>query len=272
MRNAPLVVVGLLIATALVLSTSAAQAAPKQSPSSQAKAAWGRLVADTNALTRKQATRKVRRQLLATARRGQRAWRSNPCRSRTLLGTFGRQAKKVKKGRKLARREVATGTGRGKLQADAATVDAALLLLPRARPCGGARASGVAEAGATVIESNERTLKMHVQLPPPQFVPHQAGGQDFVEMTMEGMGKTGDNGKPGLPEMTKLFAIPEGATVSTDLSNVQSYTLKGGLTPHRLPTAERSARCATWRSVASTRPAGSTRPGPRRSRCSPRWT
>jgi hypothetical protein len=84
----------------------------------------------------------------------------------------------------------------------------------------------VGEAGATVLESNERTLKMHMQLPAVQFVAHQVGGQDFLEMTMEGMGQGGDNGEPGLPAMSKFFAIPEGANVQVEFSNVQGYTLK----------------------------------------------
>jgi hypothetical protein len=64
-----------------------------------------------------------------------------------------------------------------------------------------------------------------MQLPAVQFVAHQAGGQDFLEPTMEGMGKGGNNGEPGLPAMTKYFGIPEGADVSVNVSNVQSYTL-----------------------------------------------
>jgi hypothetical protein len=219
--------VGLAATLVLLVGAGAADAAPKRSPNSAAKAAWARLISDTGDLTRSQASRQVRRQLLATARRGQRTWRKNPCGARVILRRFNRQARKVKKGRRLARREVQAGTGRGKLAADAATVEAALLQLPRSRRCGGAKASGVGEAGATVLESNERTLRLRMQLPPAQFVPHQVGGQDFVEMTMEGMGLGGDNGEPGLPAMTKLFAIPEGADVRIQTSNVKSYKLTG---------------------------------------------
>jgi hypothetical protein len=216
----------LAVLTAVAMPATAAQAAPKRSPNAAAKTAWARLITDTRGLTKRDASSKLERQLLATARRGQRSWRKNPCRARSLLRKFGRQAKQVKKGRKLARREVAAAVGRGKLQAGIATVDAALLQLPRARRCGGAKASGVREAGSTVLESNERTLKLRIQLPAVQFVAHQAGGEDFLEMTMEGMGQGGDNGEPGLPALTKYFAIPEGANVSVDVSNVQSYTLK----------------------------------------------
>ena len=136
------------------------------------------------------------------------------------------QSRKVKK-RKLARREIAGGgSARGRLLAAATTADAALLQLPRARRCGGAKAAGVAEAGATVLSSNERELKLRVQLPAAQFTPKQVGGQDFIEMTMEGMGQGGDNGEPGLPALSKFFAIPEGANVEIETSNVQSYTLQ----------------------------------------------
>ena len=211
---------------ALTVGPGTAAAAPKEPPNAHAREAFGVLLSTTRGLTRKHASGKVEKQLLATARRASKAWRRNPCRARALLRRYSRQTKKVKK-RKLARREVAGGgSARGKLLAAATTADAALLQLPRARRCGGAKASGVAEAGATVLESNERTLKLRVQLPAVQFIPKQVGGQDFVEMNMEGMGLGGDNGEPGLPAMSKFFAIPEGANVSVETSNVESYTLR----------------------------------------------
>ena len=225
MRARRFACVGVLL-TGLLASGAPASAAPKESPNAQAREAFGVLLSTTRGLTRKQASGKLERQLLATARRASKAWRRNPCRARSLLRRYVRQTKKVKK-RKLARREVAGGgSARGKLQAAATTADAALLQLPRARRCGGAKASGVAEAGATVLESNERTLEMRVRLPAAQFIPKQVGGQDFLEMNMEGMGLGGDKGEPGLPAMTKHFAIPEGASVSVDTSNAESYVLR----------------------------------------------
>ena len=228
MLHVRLVVLGVLTATvlALLVGVGTAGAAPKQSPNAAARAAWARLILDTGGLTAREASRKVERQLLRTARRGQKSWRKSPCGARTLLRRFNRQARRVRRGRRVARREITAGTGRGRLQAASATVDAALLQLPRARRCGGAKASGVREAGATVLESNERTLRMHVSLPPAQFIPHQVGDQQFIELAMEGMGQGGDDGEPGLPAMTKFFGIPEGAHVDIDFSNVQSYTLK----------------------------------------------
>jgi hypothetical protein len=228
MRHARLFVSSVLVATALsaLAASATAGAAAARSPAAQTRSAFTTLVADTKALPRTLASTKVRLRLLATARRANRSWRKNPCRTRSQLRAFTLQAKQVRKGRKLARREVAASLGRGKLEADLATVDAALLQLPLARRCGGAKASGVAEASATVLQSDERTLKLRMQLPAVQFVAHQAGGQDFLEPTMEGMGKGGNNGEPGLPAMTKFFGIPEGADVSVSVSNVESYTLK----------------------------------------------
>jgi peptidase C25-like protein len=76
-----------------------------------------------------------------------------------------------------------------------------------------------------VLASTERQLKMRIQLPPPQFVSHLVGGKDFLEMAMEGMDVSGDIGKPGLPMRSTFFAIPEGANVDLDVSNVKGYTI-----------------------------------------------
>jgi hypothetical protein len=83
--------------------------------------------------------------------------------------------------------------------------------------------AGAAEARTTVLESTERTLKLHVELPRAQFVTREAGRERYVEMTMEGMTTGGDPGKPGLPASADLFGIPQGADVSMRVSNVRSH-------------------------------------------------
>ena len=106
------------------------------------------------------------------------------------------------------------------------TLNAALLQSPKARRCGGRR-SPVTEAKAKVLSSSEKRLRMRIQMPPPRFVSHQVGGKDFLELAMEGMDVSGDVGKPGLPMKSTFFAIPEGANVDIDVSNVKSYTIQG---------------------------------------------
>ena len=72
----------------------------------------------------------------------------------------------------------------------------ALLALPRARAAAAA-GSSVAQAKSDVLESDARHLRLRVSLPLPTFAAHQVGGSDYQQMFMEGMGETGDDGKPG---------------------------------------------------------------------------
>ena len=226
MRRSRLLTLALLIAVAIPIAAAGPGSAATKSPSTQAKEAWSRLVNDTKALPKSAVDAKVRKQLLRTARQGQKSWRKSPCRARSFARRFKKQARKVKV-RRLKDRSPAAGSARGRLNADIVTVDAALLGLPKAGRCGGAKATGRAEPKARVLESNEKTLKMQVELPPAQFVGHQVGGRDYTEMVMEGMGTGGDVGDPGLPAQTHNFGIPEGANVTVQVSNVKSYTLKG---------------------------------------------
>jgi hypothetical protein len=221
-----LIIAVVLGAVAIPLAAGGPAVAAKKSPNTQAKQSWARLVADTKALPKSALKPKLRKQLLRTAKQGQRSWKKNPCKARSFARKFGRLTRGVRS-RKLKGRSPGDGSPRGRLKADLATIDAALMELPRARACGGAKAAGVAEMRATMVESSERGLKMHVALPPAQFISHQVGDKDYVEMTMEGMGTGGDVGDPGLPTMTSHFAIPEGADVSVRVDKVQGYTLKG---------------------------------------------
>jgi hypothetical protein len=221
-----------LIATAVIAAVAAPVAVPgtagaaTQSPTTQAKQAWAHLITDTGRLPKSSANKKLRKQLLRTARQGQRTWKKNPCKARSFSRKFAKQAKKVKAGRN-KERSPAAGSPRGRIQADITTIDAALLGLPKSKRCGGAKATGRLEPKASILESNEKTLKVHVELPVVQFVAHQVGGKDYLEMTMEGMGTNGDVGDPGLPAQTHDFGIPEGANVSVKVGNLKGYTLKG---------------------------------------------
>ena len=142
-------------------------------------------------------------------------------------GRFNRQLKRVRVRRNRTRvRRPTAGSPRGVLTARVVTLNAALLQSPKARRCGGRR-NPVTEARANVLSSSEKRLRMRIAMPPPQFVSHQVGGRDFLEMAMEGMDVSGDIGKPGLPMKSTFFAIPEGANVDIDVSNVKSYTIPG---------------------------------------------
>jgi hypothetical protein len=215
-----------LITTALVALPANALAAKAPTPAKQAKQAFAQLIKDTRKTQKRFVSKRNKAKLLRTARKARKQSGKRPCKAIKTLRAYRRQLRRVKKRRNVAR-QVMAGSPRGLLQARLVTLTVALKQSPRAKRCGGGKRNRVDEAKATVLESNERTLKVRVQMPPANFIPHQVGGQDFLELEMEGTGTGADKGDPGLPALSSFYAIPEGATVDIDASNAKSYTIPG---------------------------------------------
>jgi hypothetical protein len=224
------VVMTLAASLLLLAPLGASPVVAKKAPSAkkQVNRAFALLIRDTRLVPKRALKKPHRAALIKTAKKARRQARRRPCASMRTLRTYKRQLRRVrvKKYRTRDRRTKA-GSPRGALEARVVTLNAALLQTPKSKRCGGGRRSRVDEAKATVLASTERELKMRLQLPPPQFVAHQVGTQDFVEMAMEGMDVSGDIGDPGLPMKSTFFGIPEGATVDVDVSNVKGYTIPG---------------------------------------------
>ena len=224
--------IALTAAAALLLLAplGATPAVAKKAPSAkkQANRAFTLLVKETRAIPKRSVKKRHRAALLKSAKRARKQARRRPCASIRTLRVYKRQLRRVRVRRNRDRNRTPTaGYPRGRLAARVVTLNAALLQSPKAKRCGGGRRSRVDEAKATVLASDEKQLKMRLQLPPPQFISHLVGGRDFLEMAMEGMDVSGDVGKPGLPMKSTLFAIPEGATVDVDVSRVRGYTIPG---------------------------------------------
>jgi hypothetical protein len=219
-----------VVATALLLLAplGATPAIAKKAPSAdkQVSRAFTLLVRDTRLVPKRAVSKKNRAALLKTAKKAKKQARRRPCASIKALRKFNRQLKGVRVSKKRTRvRRPTAGSPRGVLAARVVTLNAALLQSSKARRCGGGKRNPVTEAKAKLLSSSEKRLKMRIQMPPPQFVSHQVGGKDFLEMAMEGMDVSGDIGKPGLPMKSSFFAIPEGANVEIDVSNVKGYTI-----------------------------------------------
>ena len=228
MRRVVLVTAALMLLLVPLGAGGSASAAKAPTPKKQVARAFKLLIRDTAKVPKRNLKKRHKAGLVKTAKRARRLSRRRPCASIKTLRVYRKQLRrvKVKKYRTRDRRSKA-GSPRGALEARLMTLNAALLQTPKAKRCGGGRRSRVDEAKATVLTSSERRLKMRVQLPPPQFVAHQVGGNDFVEMAMEGMDVSGDIGDPGLPMKSTFFGIPEGAGVDLDVSNVKGYTIPG---------------------------------------------
>jgi hypothetical protein len=239
MRSSGRLTFGVAVAlAALALAVPAgAVAASTPSPQSQANRALAKLARDTGKLPKAAAGKQSRRALAHLVKQARRSAVRKPCQSVALLRKYRRALQKrvktlKRKGaRAAARRAVVT---RGALDAQALAANVALMALPRAKKCGGGKRSTVDQVTTTVGRSDERQLKVHVAMPKPEFVARRGGGQDFQQVLMEGMGETGDVGKPALPQQTNLFGVPVGADVSVHVDGTTGYDVKDvNLYPHQ---------------------------------------
>ena len=183
----------------------------KKAPSAKKQVSRGftLLIRETRLTPKRFVSKRNRAALLRTAKRARKQARRRPCASIKTLRVYNRQLKRVRVRRNRSRRRTpSAGSPRGRLAARVVTLNAALLQSPKAKRCGGGRKNPVTEAKSMVLSSDERQLKMRIQLPPPQFVSHLVGGKDFLEMAMEGMDVSGDIGKPRPPDEEHLLRHP----------------------------------------------------------------
>src|SRR3954465_15564055 len=189
-RRLPLAVVALVALLALPAGAAmAANTAP--SPKKQASTAFKHLKLDTKAVPRKNLKAKHKRRLLKLVTKAKRQSLKRPCASVKTLRTYRKRLKLVREPKK-RRFELNITTIRGALQSDALTANVALLQLPRSKRCGGGKKSTVTQPVPRGGEWDATDVGVKVALPPPTFVPHQAGGSNYQEMFMGGMGETGD--------------------------------------------------------------------------------
>ena len=232
MRTKVALIAGIMLAL-LLLAGPAAQAAPKpkKAPSAQtaARNAFRILIADTRRLPLSLTSKRQRGRLLRTARRANRLRSRRPCTSARLLRSYNRSLRRVKVKRLTKDRRPTGPSPRGKLQAESMRAYVTLMALPRARRCGGEATSRSTAAGplTRLVESDAKHIRLRVSLPSPTFSARQVGGRDFAAMFMEGMGETGDIGKPGVPTATKHFGVPVGADVQLKINGSESYEIPG---------------------------------------------
>jgi Peptidase family C25/Propeptide_C25 len=216
----------LIAVLALVVAGANGEAASVAAKGGPAKKALKALVRQTSKLPADAAPKPKRRALLRSAGHAKRSAAKKPCTAVNDLDKFRRVLEKVKV--KSGRRHA---TAAEKLAAlGPASVEASRILLtgPGTESCGGGvQAAAVDEPTTTVLQSDENGLTVKVDLPELQFVPEVAGGQSWSRLALAGTGTGAADGAPGIPVVASDFAVPDGADVSVDVSDVQSYTLKG---------------------------------------------
>ena len=235
-------IAALAVLLAMLSAATVASGAATTSASPRAEAAkrLTTLVKHTRALPKRLVKPRKKLALLRLAKSAKRTSRRRPCRSIRILRGYRRRLGAVRRPR-IRGRAPTTSSRRGQLASDALAAEVALLGLPRARRCGGSQATA-AQAKAELLESDERHLRLRVSLPLPTFTAHQVGASEYQQMLMDGAGETGDEGKPGLPMLGELFAVPDGADVSVRVNDASGYALTGvNLYPHQPDPVDQTA-------------------------------
>jgi hypothetical protein len=219
----------------LLVPLGASPAVAKKAPSAkkQVAVAYKLLTRETKTTPAKALSKRNRAKLLRVLGKSRRQSRRNPCRAVRTLRAYRRGLRAVRI-RKIKGRRPTGSSFRGDLQSGALRVNVALMQLPRARRCGGGRRPKQETVTSKVLGSNAKRLRLRLSLPSPTFSSHQVGGQDFQQMFMEGLGETGDVGKPGVPTLTEFFGVPDGASIKLKINETTGYDLDGvNLYPHQ---------------------------------------
>jgi hypothetical protein len=208
----------------VVVSVALVAAAPADAakPPRAAKRALKTLTKQTARLPSRSAPRRTRAKLLAQARAARRAGRRAPCKSVRVLNRFRRRlghahVRRTRAGAKLA------ALGPASMRATQA-----LLTDRRTRRCGGGlKPSKLEAATAKVLESTDRKLRVRLQLPDLRFAPATGGGRAWTRLVLPDTDQPQQPGRPGIPVVSRTFAVPEGATVLVDTRSKQSLTFNG---------------------------------------------
>src|SRR3954454_3359560 len=218
----------LAVLAALVAAISAtlvgpAGAAKPRRAAGPAATSLAHLRADVKALSHRAASRRLRRALAGSAALAGRQAKGRPCSALKSLTTFERRLRGVR-----------SRAARAALKADLLGARAGLLVSPGATRCGGAKPTTTSRATPKLLRSDERQMTLRLALPAPTFTEEVHGGRTFAAMHMDGLGENRAVGKPGVPALTRLFGVPDGADVSVKVTGQDGYDLPGvDLLPHQ---------------------------------------
>lgn len=112
------------------------------------------------------------------------------------------------------------------IDTDVIAIIALLMETPDTAKCGGGTASSSKNSPeTTIISSDANGIKLHISFPEAHFISRIGNGNPFTDVSMDGMGYLKDIGKPDIPSLTQLFAIPIGADVSVQELDSTSYKI-----------------------------------------------
>lgn len=112
------------------------------------------------------------------------------------------------------------------LDTDIISIITLLLEKPDTIKCGGGIAPSDKNSPETkIISSDSNGIQLHISFPKAHFTSRIGDGNPFTDIAMDGMGYLSGTGKPNIPVLTQMFAIPIGADVSVKMLGSTSYMI-----------------------------------------------
>src|SRR4051794_8345103 len=199
-----------------------ALAAKKTAPAPTLRA----LVRQTKALPRSLGKKKQHRALLHAAGTARRSFKGHACISVRQLSRYRRILARIhpKKGRRFGRANAKLE----RLGPTSLEASRRLLFSKKTKRCGGGKKLNTRKQPVTrILSSDENGMHLQVLLPAVQFGTQTGGGKTWTELSMPNTDSPQAPGKPGIPVVSKTFAMPDGSTLSVDPGKTSSYTLGG---------------------------------------------
>ena len=214
-----------LITTAFGFAAADAGAAKAPTARSSLKS----LVRQVNSLPPYVASATKRRALKRLAGHARRSARRRPCASVKDLNRFRRIVASVPVRSKGVSRKRRRGAKRlSALSPASVTASRLLLASKRTRRCGGGIKPPKGDnPKVRILRSDARRLRVRVELPAVQFVPREADGQAWTQLVLQNSGLGGAPGNPGIPVVSDIFAVPDGAKLKLSVNDVDKILIDG---------------------------------------------
>ncbi|MGB2711698.1 MAG: C25 family cysteine peptidase [Conexibacter sp.] len=222
------VAASLLVLICLGLSGQASAA--KSTKRVNASPALKALVKHTKGLPTAAASPKAKAKLLRAARGAASVARTRPCKAVKTLATYRKvlgtaQIRGSVKGKKAKARLRIRLAALGPASLKASRK---LLADKRTKRCGGGVIpSRLKSAKTTVLASDENGMRLRVKLPALAFASQTGGGKSWTQLVLPNSDAPGADGKPGIPVVSSLFGVPDGAKVEVSTSGAESYVIEG---------------------------------------------
>jgi Peptidase family C25/Propeptide_C25 len=206
---------------------AAADAGAAKAPT--AKSSLKSLVRQVNSLPPYVASATKRRALKRLAGHARRSARRRPCASVKDLNRFRRIVASVpvrSKGVSRKRRRAAKRLSA--LSPASVTASRLLLASKRTKRCGGGvRPPKGDNPKVRILRSDARRLRVRVELPAVQFVPREADGKAWTQLVLPNSDSPGVPGTPGIPVVSDVLAVPDGAKMKVSVNDVDKILVDG---------------------------------------------